>query len=121
MLTEAIKHDLETRILNSIEAQIDELKHLQDYGWEISLNDSVKDLLDLQSSFSLRDSLFEEPVEMRKQGSSLSNATLEEARSYIEKVLAKVENLSLRAFKERMRGEGPHRTCGLPTGRGETN
>jgi hypothetical protein len=97
MLTEAIKHDLETCILDSIEAQIDELKHLQDHGWEIDLDDPVEDLLDLQNSYNLRDSLLEEPVEM-----SLSNAVLEEARRYIEEVLARVENLSLRAFKDQM-------------------
>jgi hypothetical protein len=101
-LSASIKADLESRILNAIDSQIDELKHLQEGGWEIDLDDPVGELLDMQSSFSLRDSLLEEPVEMRKQGQPLSESALEEARAYIEEILAKVELLSLRAFKEKI-------------------
>jgi len=102
MLTEEMKHDLETTILNSISSAIDELKELQEYGWQIDLDDPVEDLLDLQSSYSLRDSLLEEPGEMRKRGELPAQDDREEARAYIEEVLAGVESFSLRAFKERM-------------------
>ena len=101
MLTEEIKHDLETGIFDSINSYIDELKEFQEAGWEITLDDRVTDLLDLQSSYSLRDSLLEEPYWTPKPGEEpVSEALLEEARAYTEEVLARVEDLSLRAFKD---------------------
>jgi hypothetical protein len=103
MLTEEIKHDLKAGILDSIGSSIDELKHFQEAGWEITLDNSVTDLLDLQSSYNLRDSLLEEPFWTRKQGEEpVSKAVLEEARAYTKEVLAEVEHLSLRAFKDQL-------------------
>ena len=92
MLTEEIKNELKSIAYEAIRSGVDGLRELQDFGWEISLEDTAKDLLDLQSSFSLRDSLLEEALEMRKRGEEIA---IEEGIAYMEEVLSEIEVLPL--------------------------